>query len=200
MEYTHKKRIGSLRIIYLALIVGGFILYPLGEGTIKLFFSIASVICLVGGVYFLLKCEMNTITCIIRERKTDFDFFINRSIGRRGNYVCYYYVSDAVKIVKHTKENVSEISKEYKSVGYYSFCHGIFSKDQYIILFKLKDNYDMIVVEMNDEFKAYFEDCMSKAIPVPSDNNEDDESDDENGNEVIENSGEVVEEANENTM
>ena len=175
MEYTHKKRLAIFRIIYLALIVIGFIMYPMGEGTIRLFFSIASIICLVGGIYLLIKCEMITITCIIKEKETDFDFFINRAVGRRGNYVCYYYVSDAIKVVKHTKEAVNEISKEYKNVGYYSFCHGLFSKDQYIILFKLKDAYDMIVVEMNDEFKAYFEECMQKAIPVSTNDDDDDE-------------------------
>lgn len=173
MEYTHKKHLGIIRIIYLVLIVGGFVLYPLGEGTIKLIFSISSIALLVAGLYLLIKSEMVTIKCEVKERKSDYDFYISRAMGRRSNYVCYYYLSDAVKIVKHTKEAVKEISQEYKNVGYYSFCHGIFSKEQYIILFKLDGSYDMIVIEMNDEFKSYLEKCMSKAVPVSSNNDED---------------------------
>jgi hypothetical protein len=62
-------------------------------------------------------------------------------MGRRGNYVCYYYVSDIVKIEKHLKETVSEISKSHPGTGYYDFSHGIFSKDKYIILFQLDGKY-----------------------------------------------------------
>ncbi|MBR2024255.1 MAG: hypothetical protein IKA02_00430 [Clostridia bacterium] len=177
MEYTHKKQHGIFRLIYIALLVIGFVLYPMGNGTsLKLMFTIASIVALVGGVYLLIKCEMITYTYFIKERKSDFDFFVNRAVGRRGNYVCYYYISDAIKVIKHTKEAVSEISKKYQGTGYYSFCHGLFSKDQYIILFKLDGKYDMIVVEMNEEFKTYFENCVKKAIPVSSNN--DDEDDD----------------------
>lgn len=177
MTYTHKKHAGIIRIIYLTLLVLGFVLYPMEFEGMKLIFTLSSFAALVSGVYLLIKCEMITFTYVIKERKTDFDFFVNRAMGRRGNYVCYYYVSDIVKIEKHTKEVVSEISKKHPGTGYYNFCHGIFSKNKYIILFKLDDKYDMIIVEMNDEFKAYVEGCMQKAVPVSTnDDNDDDET------------------------
>jgi hypothetical protein len=176
MEYSHKKRAGIIRVIYLALIVIGFILYPLEFEGMKLIFTLSSFACLVSGVYLLIKCEMITFTYVIKEKETDFEFFVNKAMGRRGNYVCYYYISDIVKIEKHTKEVVSEISKKHPGTGYYDFSHGILSKDKYIILFQLEGKYDMIIVEMNDEFKSYIESCMSKAIPVkPSDDEDDDE-------------------------
>lgn len=193
MEYTHKKHLAVFRIIYLALIVSGFILYPLDYEGLKLFTTLSSFACLVAGLYLLIKCEMITFTYVINERKTDFNFFINRSMGRRGNYVCYYYISDAVKVVKHTKEAVQEITREHPGCGYYSFCHGIFSKDQYIILFNLNGSYDMVIVEMNEEFKSYFESCMAKAVPVSL--NDDEDEDDSNEAEE-----QIVNEENKNTQ
>ncbi len=175
VEYTHKKHAGITRIIYLALIALGFILYPMEFEGMKLMFTLSSLVCLVAGIYLLIKCEMITYTYIVREKESDFEFFVNKAMGRRGNYVCYYYASDIIKIEKHTKEVVSEISKQHPGVGYYNFSHGIFSRDKYIILFKLDGKYDMIIVEMNDEFKAYIEECMSKAVPVPSNDDEDEE-------------------------
>ena len=181
MTYTHKKHAGIMRIIYLALIVIGFILYPMEFEGNKLIFTLSSLFSIVAGLYLLIKTEMVTYTYVIKEKGTDFDFFVNRAMGRRGNYVCYYYISDAIKVVKHSKEVVSELTKQYANVGYYNFCHGIFSKNKYIILFKLQDEYNMILVEMNDEFKSYFESCMEKAIPVNS--NDDDEEENESVNE-----------------
>lgn len=176
MTYTHKKHAGIIRVIYLALLVIGFVLYPLQIGDMKLFFNLSSFVCLALGVYLLIKCEMITFTYIIKEKGSDFEFFVNRAMGRRGNYVCYYYVSDIIRIEKHTKEIVSEISKKHPGTGYYNFSHGVFSKDKYIILFELEGKYDMIIVEMNDEFKSYLENCMSKSAPVSL--NSDDEDDD----------------------
>ena len=144
MTYTHKKHAGIIRVIYLALLVIGFVLYPLQIGDMKLFFNLSSFVCLALGVYLLIKCEMITFTYIIKEKGSDFEFFVNRAMGRRGNYVCYYYVSDIIRIEKHTKEIVSEISKKHPGTGYYNFSHGIFSKDKYIILFG-KTIYNKIV-------------------------------------------------------
>ena len=176
MTYTHKKHAGIVRVIYLALLVIGFVLYPLQIGDMKLFFNLSSFVCLALGVYLLIKCEMITFTYIIKEKGSDFEFFVNRAMGRRGNYVCYYYVSDIIRIEKHTTEIVNEISKKHPGTGYYNFSHGIFSKDKYVILFELEGKYDMIIVEMNDEFKSYLEGCMSKSTPVSL--NGDDEDDD----------------------
>ena len=180
MTYTHKKHAGIVRIIYLALLVIGFVLYPIKIEGMELMFTLSSFVCLAAGVYLLIKCEMITYTYVIKEKGTDFDFFVNRAMGRRGNYVCYYFVSDIVKIEKHTKEIVSEISKKHIGCGYYNFSHGIFSKDKYIILFKLDGKYDMIIVEMNEEFKAYLEECMQKSIPTSLDDDDDDENEIEN--------------------
>ena len=176
MEYTHKKPVGILRIAYILLIVLGFVLYPLGSGSTKLLCSVMSITFLVAGIYFLIKTEMNTITCVIKEKGTDFDFYVKRAMGRRESYLCYYYLSDAVKIVKHSKEAVKELYEKYNCTGYYSFCHGILSKEQYIILFQLNGNYDMIVIEMNEEFKKQLEGYISKAVPVRSDVNDDEDS------------------------
>lgn len=181
MTYTHKKHAGIIRIIYLALIIIGFVLYPMELEGNKLFFTLSSLFSIVAGLYLLIKTEMVTYTYVIKEKKTDFDFFVNRAMGRRGNYVCYYYISDAIKVIKYSKEVVNELTKEYVNIGYYNFSHGIFSKDKYIILFKLKDEYNMILVEMNDEFKSYFENCMEKATPFSS---EDEDEDDEKSNDT----------------
>lgn len=165
MQYSHKRSNIAVRIIYICLIVCGFIFYNIGDGILKTSMSFLSIVSLVAGLYLFLRSEMTTYTLVVNERDTDFDFFVNKANGKKGNYVCYFYVSDAIKIVQYSKEAVNELTKEYKNVGYYSFCHNLISNDKYIILFKSSDHYDMIVVEMNEEFKAYFESCMSTAIP-----------------------------------
>lgn len=175
IEYTHKKHAGIVRVIYLALLILGFVLYPMDFEGMKLMFTLSALACLVAGIYLLIKCEMLTYTYIVRKKESDFEFFVNKAMGRRGNYVCYYYVSDIVRIEKHTKEAVSRISKEHPGVGYYNFSHGIFSKDKYLILFKLDGKYDMIIAEMNDEFKAYLETCIKNAIPSLTNDDDDDE-------------------------
>lgn len=165
MQYSHKRMNGIVRIVYLCLIACGIVSFNLGEGIMKTVMSSLSIVSLVAGLYLFLRSEMTTFSLVIKERETDFDFFVHKATGRRGNYVCYYYVSDIVKIVKHSKEAVSQLTKEYKNVGYYSFCHNLISKDKYIILFRNTNYYDMVVVEMNDEMKSYLESCMSTAVP-----------------------------------
>ena len=165
MQYSHKKSNGIMRIVYICLIACGFVFYNFGEGLIKTSLSMLSIFSLVAGLYLLLRCEMTTFTLVVRERGTDFDFYVNKATGKRGNYVCYFYASDAIKLVKYSKDAVNELTKEYKNVGYFSFCHNLISNDKYIILFRSSDHYDMIVVEMNEEFKTYFEGCIASAIP-----------------------------------
>ena len=73
-----------------------------------------------------------TFIYIINEKDTDFDFYVHKSIGRRGDYVCYYYMSDVVEIVKHSKETRDEYIKKYQTAGVYSFYHNFTSKDKFL--------------------------------------------------------------------
>ncbi len=164
MHYTHKKNNLVVRIIYLCLIVLGFVTYNMGEGVFKTLLSTLSIVSIVTGLYLLIKYEMTVYTYVINEKDKDYDFFVNKTTGRRGNYVCYYYVSDAVKVVKYSKEARNELKNEFSTIGgYYSFCHNFLNTDKYIVVFKNTNYYDLIVLEMDEKFLSDFKNYMATA-------------------------------------
>ncbi len=175
MQYAHKKSNLIVRIIYIFLFILSVVAMSVGEGAIKTALSTFSAILMVATVYLILKYEMTTYTYIINEKDTDFDLYVNKSVGRRGTYVCYYYMSDVIEVVKYTKELKEEYSNKYKVAGIYSFFHGFASKDRYIVIFKNTDYYDMIILEMNDNFLSYFKNCIETAdasCRVPEEEND----------------------------
>ncbi len=163
MQYTHKRKNLVVRIVYICLIACGFVSYNLGEGALGSLLTALSLVSIVAGIYLFIRYEMTAYTYIINTKDKDYDFFVNKSTGRRGNYVCYYYMSDAVKVVKYSKQARADLKKEYKSIGYYSFCNNFMNNDKYIVVFKNTDYYDLIVLEMDEDFKKHFDSCMATA-------------------------------------
>jgi len=181
MEYTHNRKNLVIRIVYYCLLACGILSFNIGEGIFKPIISSLSLISLVVSVYLIVRYELTTFTYVIRARDSDFDFFVNKAVGRRGNYICYYYASDIVKIVKYSKEAKEQLKAEFPRYGYYSFCNNFMNDDKYIVVFKNVDYYDFIVIEMDDSFKKYIEACKLTAVATskPKSLNEDDEDNEE---------------------
>lgn len=165
MQYTHKKRLGLIRAIYFTLFILSFVAMNFGEGFVKTSLTVLSILSIVASVYLFARFEMTTFTYIIKENGTDFDFYVHKAVGRRGDYVCYYYMSDVCETVPYSKEALDELNKKYSPKGTYGFYHGYKGNDKYIVAFKNTDYYDLIILEMNEEFLSYFEKCQQSADP-----------------------------------
>ena len=117
--------------------------------------STVAIISILGGMMIFMKYEATVYSIVINARETDFDFFISKAIGRRGAYICYFYVSDALKVVKYDgASSKDEISKEFNGIVFHSYVHSLNSKDRYAIIFKLDGRYDALVIELNNEALA----------------------------------------------
>ena len=166
MNYTHEKKNGLARLIYMALFVVGCILACLElKGYYRVLFTTLGMAMVMIAIILFIRYESTTYSIVINPNKTDFDFFINKAVGRRGAYACYFYVSDTVEIVKYETGTKDELRRKYQGVEFYYYVHNIKSNDRYAIIFKYNDGMCAAVVcEMNAEALAYYNDCRSKAV------------------------------------
>ncbi len=168
MQYTHKKSSALVRFLFLTLIGLGFIIAFIPfTGLIRSIMSTVAILCILGGMMIFMKYEATVYSVVINARETDFDFFINKSIGKRGSYICYFYISDALKVVKYDgADSKDEISKEYNGIVFHSYVHNLKSRDRYAIIFKLDGRYDALVVELNNEALSRLNDFIEVAKAV----------------------------------
>ena len=168
MQYTHKKNSGVVRALYIFLIGLGFaIAFIPFKGLAGSIMSTVAMASIIVGMVVFMKYEATVFSIVINARETDFDFFINKVIGKRGAYACYFLVSDAIKVVKYDgKGSRAELEKEYSGIGFHYYVHNFKSKDRYAIIFLLDGKYDALVVELSPEALAQIEHFMSVAKAV----------------------------------
>ncbi len=188
MQYTHKKSPALVRFLFLTLIGLGFIIAFIPfTGIVRSIASIVAIACIISGMLVFMKYEMTVYSIVINAKETDFNFFINKVVGRRGAYACYFLISDALKVVKYNgADSKSEISREYNGIVLHSYVHNINSKDRYAIIFLLDGRYDALIVELSPEALGQIEHFMSvaqavnerhkEALGYGSDDDEDEES------------------------
>lgn len=165
MQYTHKKTsLGRARIIYIALMLLGIFLTSLKlENWARFAFTTIGIFSIVASAFLILKYELTEYTVIVNAKEDNIDFFINKVVGKRGAYDCYFKMScgeEALKLERGTKE---ELKKKYSKILFHTYCHNIVSQDKYAIVFKNDDQYECVICELNDTMLSYIESSISIA-------------------------------------
>ena len=173
MKYSPKKIDTAVRAIYAALIIFSVIAITKTDGPAGIILRSISIITLSISLYLFIRYEMTTYTYILNERGTDFDFIINKCVGRRGNYVCYCYMSDCVLFEKRTKNIKKFLRENYKGIGIYNFSQNIIKKNDYVIVFLTEGKYDAIFFEPNEDFAKILADAKANAKPYTESENYD---------------------------
>ena len=168
MQYTHKKNPALVRFLYITLIGLAFIIaFVPFTGITKSIFSTLAIVFIAIGMLIYMKYEATVFSIVINAQETDFNFFISKAVGRRGAYICYFLISDAIKIVKYDgAQSKADISNEYNGIFFHSYLHNLRSNDKYAIIFKLNGRYDALIVELNPEALSQIENFMSLASAV----------------------------------
>lgn len=195
MQYTHKKNNALVRFIYLTLIGLGFILSFIRlQGYLQTLLMTVSLFAIIAGMFVFMKYEATTFSIVINAKETDFNFFINKVVGRRGAYTCYFFISDAVRIVKYNGKGTRRLlEQEYGKIGFYYYVHNIRPKDRYAIIFLLNGEYHAIVCEMNEECLKQIEEYMKLAEAVNERHKESPYYDDYEDEDASENAENVIE-------
>lgn len=168
MQYSHKKKSALYKFTYLTSICLGFVCAFINvTGILASVFSVLSIALIMGGMFIFMKYDATTYTVVVNAKETDFDFFISKAVGKRGAYICYFLISDALEIVKYKSSTTKdELKYQYKGLLIHNYVHNFNSKDRYAIIFKLDDKLDALVVELNEDALKQLEHFMSVATAV----------------------------------
>ena len=163
MNYTPKHTDKAVRALYLGLFLLGVVtMFLKGEGTLGTVFVCVSIVSLVCSLYFVVRYELTTYSYIVNEKDGKYDFAVNKSVGKRGSYVCYYKASDIVKIEEYTSESKEILKKDFSNIFFYNYTHSLFEKKKQVIIFKNSLHYDAVILELDDECYAYMKSIIEK--------------------------------------
>ncbi len=163
MNHSPKHNDTPMRVIYGALITVGLIMNMLGEGTVKLIFTSLSLIFIGTGLYLFIRYDLTTYTYIVMENEGRFDFYVDRAVGRRGSYVCYYPLCDLVLIERYQRGVEKRLNREYGKTFVYKYFHNRFAKEKYIIVFKNQGYNDAVVCQLDAEALEYLKGVQSNS-------------------------------------
>ena len=119
MNYSPKHSDTKMRLIYGALIVIGLALASVGAGAVKAVLSSVSLICIALGLYLFIRYDLTTYTYIVMENEGRQDFYIDRAVGKRGSYVCYYPLCDLVLAEAYEKDTKKKLYEKYNKIFAY---------------------------------------------------------------------------------
>lgn len=162
MKYAPKHNDKTMRIIYILLFGLALVLIslPLKEGVSRTALIIVSIVSLVGAMYLITRYELTTYTYILNPNGNDYDFFVDKAVGKRGNYVCSYPVSSICKVIPYEKDTKEALKKEYPNILIYNYAHNLFTGKKQIIVFKSTPNYEAVICELGDEMEEFLEKIM----------------------------------------
>ena len=147
----------AMRVIYGFLITSGFVMMSVGEGLAKTVLSSLALVFLATGLYLFIRYEMTTYTYIAMENDNRIDFYVDREVGKRGGYVCYFPLSDCRELSPLTKGKKSEIRAKYGKSFFYNYCHNRIGVKKHIIVFENDGFHDCIICQLDEKALSYLE-------------------------------------------
>lgn len=172
MNYTPKHNDNRIRAIYASLIVIAFICMSVGTGLLKTVLMSLSVIFLITGLFLFIKHDLTSFSYIVMENEGRLDFYINKITGKRGNYVCYYPLSDVEALEKYEKGTKKQLYQKYGKVFIYHYAHNRFSEEKYVLVFKNDEYYDAVVCEFDNKNYELLKLGIEKSKSVKAENEE----------------------------
>ena len=162
MNYSPKHTDTAMRVIYGAFITVGFIMYMLGSVNVKLVFTCLSLAFIGTGLYLFIRYDLTTFSYIAMENENRIDFYVDRAVGRRCAYVCYYPLCDLVSIEKYEKGTKKKLNAQYGRTYVFKYFHNCFAKDKYVIVFKNQGYHDAIACELDNVSYEYLKSASEK--------------------------------------
>ncbi len=163
MKFAPKHNDKTARILYILLFGLALVLMslPFKEGTSRTVLILISIASLVSAMYLIMRYELTTYTYILNPRGNDYDFFVDKAVGKRGNYVCSYPASNIVKVVPLQKDTREELKKEYPNILIYNYTHNLFCGKKQVIVFRNSPYYEAVICELGDEMESFLEKIMA---------------------------------------
>ncbi len=181
MNYTPERKGGTIRALYLGLLALGLISVVVSgnfASSRRIAFICISMVSLVGGVYLMMRYELTTYTYILNAKENDFDFFVNKATGKRGNYVCYYLISDVACFIPYEKETKDELVKKYQHLSFYTYTNNPSCKTN-VIVFKNAGYFDAVIIESNEAYDEYLKNAIALVKEKKKEAEVEEENDDE---------------------
>ena len=152
MKFSPKRTDSAIRAIYAGLLLASLLFAGTGQGILKAILTSVALLTLTGSIYLFIRYDLTTYTYIIKENGESHDFYIDKSVGKRGGYVCYYPVSDIVLIEKYGKDTKKRLRSKYGKVNFYNYSQNIIKANKSVILFKNDGYHDAVIFEPDDNF------------------------------------------------
>ena len=160
MQFSPKHNDIKMRAIYGGLTVLALGLMYIGTGLVHTILMCGTVLCLCTALFLFTRFEMTTFSYLVREGNEGLGFFVDKSTGRRGAYVCYYELKDCVAIEKLTKGKKKEIQAKHGKTFFYRFYHNMFAAEKYIVVFQNEGHCDGIICQLDEASLSY----LSRAV------------------------------------
>lgn len=149
MKFSPRHDDLRIRIIYASLIVAAFVMMSFGTGIVRVVLMSLSVICLAAGLFLFIKFDMTTYTYIVLENDKRLDFYVDKMVGKRSAYACYYPLSDALTLEKYEKGVKKAIRQKYGKVFFYNYSHNCFCPGKYALVFQNDGYCDAIICQLD---------------------------------------------------
>lgn len=162
MNYSPKHNDMKMRILYGGLVILSFVFMSVGKGPLGAIFKALSILFLAAGLYLFIRHDLTSFSYIVMENGGRLDFYVNRTTGKRGAYVCYYTLDDILCIEDYKKGKKAELSQKHGKVFFYNYCHNRFCGNKQIIVFENQGYCDAVIVELSKECVDYLRSNTNK--------------------------------------
>ncbi len=162
MKFSPKHSDFRMRIIYASLVLCSFIFMNVGTGLTHTILLSVALVFLAFGLYLFLRHDLTTFTYIVLEKDDRLDFYVDKSMGKKGSYVCYFPLSDALFFTEYKKGVKKEISEKFGKTFFYNYRHNRFCTDNYVIVFQNDDHCDAIICQLDQKSAEFLRTSVSK--------------------------------------
>ncbi len=162
MKFSPNHNDNRIRAIYGGFIVIAFAMMCFGTGLVRTVLLSLSIVFLGVGLYLFIRCDMTTYTYIVTRKGERLDFYIDKSFGKRGAYVCYYPLTDAVSLEKYERSKRKALKEKHGKVFIYNYCHNKLVGEKYIFTFKNEGYFDSVIIELDKKSFEYLKASMKE--------------------------------------
>lgn len=165
MKYSPPKTDSRARLLYCLCLIGSAVcLVAKADGLSATILSSFGLVLLVASIYLFVKYDMTSYEYILIERNGTFDFYVNKITGRRGNYACYFPLSDCLEIAEYKESTKEELLKKHAACKISKYVQNFLSeKNLYYALFRNGTSLDCIVFEPSEEMVKLISDFAGKS-------------------------------------
>lgn len=164
MKYSPKRTDNAIRAIYAILLIMTVLFAGTGSGITKAILSSLALIFLTSSLYLFIRYDMTSYTYILSEKDGGYDFYIDKYVGKRGGYVCFYPISDSVMFEKYEKGMKKSLRNKYGNIHFYNYSQNIIKSDKSIIVFSNTDYFDAVIFEPDSDFSDMIRKASSMSV------------------------------------